>query len=66
MTREEYIEAVKVKLEEVSPFDEPNSFIAADNDPAYKEVKPIISYIEKTLDAAAHNCMLTSFIASRH
>ena len=57
MTREEYIEAVKVKLEEVSPFDEPNSFIAADNEPDYKEVKPIISYIEKTLDEAAHNCL---------
>lgn len=57
MTREEYIEAVKVKLEEVSPFDEPNSFIAAAGDPNYKEVKPIISYIEKTLDEAAHNCL---------
>lgn len=57
MTREEYIEAVKVKLEEVSPFDEPNSFIAAAGDPDYKEVKPIVSYIEKTLDEAVHNCL---------
>ncbi len=55
-TREEYIEAVKVKLEEISPFEEPASFIAA-GDTAINSVKPIISYIEKNLDEAARNCL---------
>lgn len=56
MTRSEYIQAVKVKLEEISPFDEPTSFIAAGDD-AQNTVKPIISYIENTLDEAARNCL---------
>lgn len=56
MTRKEYIDAVKVKLEEISPFDEPDSFIA-DGDDAANTEKPIISYIDKSLDEAAHNCL---------
>lgn len=56
MTRQEYIDAVKVKIEEISPFDEPDSFI--DGDPS-STVKPIISYIDKSLDEAAKNCLLT-------
>lgn len=56
-TREEYIEAVKVKLEEISPFDEPDSFIYGTTDPDYDRVKPIVSYIEKNLDEAAQNCL---------
>lgn len=56
MTREEYIDAVKVKIEEISPFDEPDAFIA--NDPS-SPVKPIVSYIDKSLDEAAKNCLLT-------
>lgn len=55
-TRQELIDAVKVKLEEISPFEEPASFIAA-GDTAIDSVKPIISYIERTLDEAAHNCL---------
>lgn len=58
MTRQEYIEAVKVKIEEISPFDEPESFIA-DDDSSANTVKPIISYIDKSLDEAAKNCLLT-------
>lgn len=54
MTRQEYIDAVKVKIEEISPFDEPDAFIA--NDPT-SPVKPIISYIDKSLDEAAKNCL---------
>lgn len=54
MTRQEYIDAVKVKIEEISPFDEPEAFIA--NDPT-SPVKPIISYIDKSLDEAAKNCL---------
>lgn len=57
MTRDGYILAVKAKLDEISPFDEPNGFIAADNDPDYDEVKPIVSYIEETLDKAAWFCL---------
>ena len=53
-TRADYIEAVKVKLEEVSPFTEPDAFIA-DGDASV--VKPILSYIDKTLDEAARNCL---------
>lgn len=56
MTRADYIAAVKVKLEEISPFDEPQSFIAA-GDSAENTVKPIISYIDKSLDEAAHDCL---------
>lgn len=56
MDRADYIAAVKVKLEEISPFDEPQSFIAAD-DSAENTVKPIISYIDKSLDEAAHDCL---------
>ena len=57
MTRDGYILAVKAKLDEISPFDEPNSFIAAAGDPDYDEVKPIVSYIEETLDKAAWFCL---------
>lgn len=56
MTRQEYIDAVKVKIEEISPFDEPDSFIA-DDDSSANTVKPIISYIDKSLDEAAQNCL---------
>lgn len=56
MTREDYIKAVKVKLEEISPFEEPDNFIA-DTDNLASSVKPIISYIDKSLDEATHNCL---------
>ena len=57
MTRKEYIEAVKVKLEEISPFKEPDHFIDGTSDPDFDCVKPIVSYIEKNLDEAAQNCL---------
>lgn len=56
-TREEYIEAVKVKLEEISPFKEPDHFIDGTSDPDFDCVKPIVSYIENNLDEAAQNCL---------
>ena len=56
-TREKYIEAVKVKLEEISPFKEPDHFIDGTSDPDFDCVKPIVSYIEKNLDEAAQNCL---------
>lgn len=62
-TRDEYIKRVKVKLEEISPFDEPQSFIVAGNqtDPNdyadVSTVKPIISYIEESLDEATRDCL---------
>lgn len=55
-TRQQYIDAVKVKLEEISPFYEPENFIA-DGDDAASTTKPIISYIDQSLDEAAHNCL---------
>ena len=57
MTRDELTALVKVKLEEISPFEEPTSFIVAAGDPDYDKVKPILSYIEKTLDHAAVFCL---------
>ena len=56
-SRQWYIDAVKVKMEEISPFDEPEAFIAADGDADYANVKPIKEYIEKNLDEATHNCL---------
>jgi len=57
MTRDEYILAVKAKLEEISPFDgADDNFIAAGSD---KRVKPIQSYIESELDNAARFCLNT-------
>jgi hypothetical protein len=65
MTRQEYIDAVKVKIEEISPFDEPESFIA-DDDSSANTVKPIISYIDKSLDEAAKNCLMTLPLSLLH
>ena len=57
MTRAEYIDRVKVKLDEFSPFEEPSSFIAADGDADYDRVKPVIEYIDKELDNATNYCL---------
>jgi len=57
MTRKEYIDEVKVKLDEVSSFDEPEHFIAADGDADYEKVKPIVAYIDDCLDKAAWFCL---------
>ena len=65
MTRAQLIEAVKVKLEEISPFDEPQSFIAA-GDNAANTVKPIISYINSTLDEAAKRCLYSLPLSLLH
>lgn len=56
MTEREYIEKVKVKLDEFSPFDEPSSFIAANGEDTMK-VKPIVAYIENELQNAVHYCL---------
>ena len=64
-TREEYIEAVKVKLEEISPFDEPENFIA-DSDGASLTVKPIKSYIDKSIDEAVKNCLTSLPVTLLH
>ena len=57
MTRDELIKAVKVKLDEISPFDEPNEFIDGADDESFSVVKPIVSYIEDTLDKASWFCL---------
>ena len=57
MTRAEYIAKVKVLLDEVSPFDEPEGFIASGGDSDYAEVKPVVSYIDGCLDRAATCCL---------
>ena len=56
MTKAEYIERVKVKLDEFSPFEEPMSFIAAGDDD-YSKVKPIVAYIESELPNAVRYCL---------
>lgn len=57
MTRAELIGLVLTKLDEKSPFDEPQSFIAADGDPSYDKVKPIKVYVDDLLDEAANDCL---------
>lgn len=57
MTIKEYIEKVKVKLDEFSPFEEPTSFIAAGGDVDYNNVKPVIAYIENELPNAVRYCL---------
>lgn len=65
MDRQEYIDAVKVKIEEISPFDEPESFIA-DDDSSANTVKPIREYIIESLDEATKNCLLTLPLSLLH
>jgi len=54
MTESEYIRLVKVKLDEVSPFDEPTTFIATGGDAS---VKPIETTIKECLPNAAELCL---------
>lgn len=66
MTRQEYINKVKAKLEEISSFSDPGSLQIL-NQGESDVVKPIISYIEDSLDEAAHFCLNnlpTSLLAS--
>lgn len=57
MTRDQLIDRVLTKLDEKSPFDEPQTFIAADGDSSYDKVKPIKMYVEDLLDEAANDCL---------
>ena len=63
MNRESLIAAVKVKIDEVSPFDNVHGnnttqdFIAADSDTDYDEVNPVENYIKDCLDKAAEYCL---------
>jgi hypothetical protein len=56
MTIAEYIEGVKAKLDEFSPFEEPMSFIAVGDADAAK-VKPVVAYIEQELPNAVRYCL---------
>ena len=57
LTRQQLIDYVKTKLDEHSPFDEPQSFIAAAGDPDFDKVKPIVKYIDDLLNEAANDCL---------
>jgi hypothetical protein len=57
LTRQQLIDYVRTKLDEHSPFDEPQSFIAAAGDPDYDKVKPIVKYIDDLLNEAANDCL---------
>ena len=59
MSRDELKKAVKARLDEISPFDEPDEFIEGVDDEDFKRVKPIDSYIETELDNAARFCLNT-------
>jgi hypothetical protein len=53
MKREEYIQAVLVKLEEVSPYNDiADGLIAVVGDSTARKVKPIATYIDECLDEA--------------
>lgn len=54
-TRADLIKKVKVKLEELSPFDEPSSLLAIPNN----DIKPIQSYIDETLDKSFDDVLLS-------
>lgn len=56
MQRSDYIQKVKAKLEEISSFSDPSSLQVL-GDGESELVKPIISYIEDSLDEAAHFCL---------
>lgn len=57
LTRQQLIDYVRTKLDEHSPFDEPQNFIAAAGDPDYDKVKPIVKYIDDLLNEAANDCL---------
>lgn len=59
MTISDYIERVRAKLDEFSPFVEPTTFVAAGGDPSYNDVKPIVAYIERELPNAVKYCLST-------
>lgn len=56
MTRPQLIDLTVAKLEEISPFVEPESLLARD-DAGNNNVKPIKSYINEMLDDAARYCL---------
>lgn len=56
MKTDELIKAVKVKLDEISPFEEPTAFDDNDDD-AFRVVKPIVSTIADCLPKAAWFCL---------
>jgi len=59
MNQSDIIAKTKAKLEEISPFEEPNSLAIAGSpsDTSYAKVKPIISYIEECIAPAAEFCL---------
>lgn len=62
MTRDELINAVKVKLEEFSPFEGiSGSGLQVETNSAYAEdsIRPIHTYIDRTLDETADEVLLT-------
>lgn len=57
ITEASLVELIKVKLEEISPFEEPTNFIAAAADPAYDKVKAVVAYIKQEIKPAIHYCL---------
>lgn len=56
MKKDEYIKAIKAKLDEISPYEEPTEFDDNDDD-AFRVVKPIVSIISDGLPKAAWLCL---------
>lgn len=59
LSETDLIEEVKTKMEEISPFDEPDNFIVAGGDASYDKVKAIVSYIKQELPNAISYCLST-------
>lgn len=57
MTTDEYINKVRAKIEEISPFSSPTSFIAAEGDGEFANVNPINSYIEDSLGQSVEEAL---------
>lgn len=58
MTREELIRKVKVKLDEVSPFERDESNVIALEYPNESDVKPIWTLIDETLNDACNDALM--------
>jgi len=57
MSVDDYVLAVKAKLDEISPFEEPLNFIDENGDATANKVKPIVEYIKAELSHASEFCL---------
>lgn len=58
MTREDLIRKVKVKIDEVSPFERDESNVIALKTPAESDIKPVYEYIEQVMKDACNEALM--------